>query len=124
MPTVKHNYLVTNASDLAPTFAEAIHIATTGRPGPVHIDIPKDVFLEEAEFNWPEEIKLRGYKLNQNLNEESIKDAASIINQSEKPIIFAGHGIIISNTHKLLQKLSEKADIPVISSPNIKVCMS
>ena len=116
MPTVKHNYLVTNASDLAPTFAEAIHIATTGRPGPVHIDIPKDVFLEEAEFNWPEEIKLRGYKLNQNLNEESIKDAASIINQSEKPIIFSGHGIIISNTHKLLQKLSEKADIPVITT--------
>ena len=97
MPTVKHNYLVTNASDLAPTFAEAIHIATTGRPGPVHIDIPKDVFLEEADFNWPEEINLRGYKLNQDLNEESIKDAASIINQSEKPIIFAGHGIIISN---------------------------
>ena len=116
MPTVKHNYLVTNASDLAPTFAEAIHIATTGRPGPVHIDIPKDVFLEEADFNWPEEINLRGYKLNQDLNEESIKDAVSIINQSEKPIIFAGHGIIISNTHKLLQKLSEKADIPVITT--------
>ena len=116
MPTVKHNYLVTNASDLAPTFAEAIHIATTGRPGPVHIDIPKDVFLEEADFNWPEEINLRGYKLNQDLNEESIKDAISIINQSEKPIIFAGHGIIISNTHKLLQKLSEKADIPVITT--------
>ena len=116
MPTVKHNYLVTNASDLAPTFAEAIYIATTGRPGPVHIDIPKDVFLEEADFNWPEEINLRGYKLNQDLNEESIKDAASIINQSEKPIIFAGHGIIISNTHKLLQKLSEKADIPVITT--------
>lgn len=116
MPTVKHNYLVTNASDLAPTFAEAIHIATTGRPGPVHIDIPKDVFLEEADFNWPEEINLRGYKLNQNLNKDSIKDAASIINQSEKPIIFAGHGIIISNTHKLLQKLSEKADIPVITT--------
>tara|TARA_Y100001970_G_scaffold128879_1_gene159005 strand:- start:752 stop:2431 length:1680 start_codon:yes stop_codon:yes gene_type:complete len=116
MPTVKHNYLVTHASDLAPTFAEAIHIATTGRPGPVHIDIPKDVFLEEAEFNWPKEINLRGYKIDKNLNTDAISEASNLINQSEKPIIFAGHGIIISNTHKLLQKLAEKADIPVITT--------
>ena len=116
MPTVKHNYLVTHASDLAPTFAEAIHIATTGRPGPVHIDIPKDVFLEEAEFNWPQEINLRGYKIDNNLNENAINEASNLINQSEKPIIFAGHGIIISNTHKLLKKLAEKADIPVITT--------
>ncbi|MBR74075.1 MAG: acetolactate synthase, large subunit, biosynthetic type [Dehalococcoidaceae bacterium] len=116
MPTVKHNYLVTQASDLAPTFAEAIHIATTGRPGPVHIDIPKDVFLEEAEFNWPQEINLRGYKVDESFNEASIDEAAKLINLSEKPIIFAGHGIIISNTHKLLKKLSEKADLPVITT--------
>ena len=116
MPTVKHNYLVTHAEDLAPTFAEAIYIATSGRPGPVHIDIPKDVFLEDADFNWPKKIKLRGYKINNHVNQDHIIEAANIINASNKPIIFAGHGVIISETTDLLSKLSEKADIPVIST--------
>ena len=62
MPIVKHNYLVMRAEDIAYTFAEAAYIATTGRPGPVHIDIPKDVFIEEAEFEWPEQVSMRGYK--------------------------------------------------------------
>ncbi|MDG1989848.1 MAG: biosynthetic-type acetolactate synthase large subunit [Dehalococcoidia bacterium] len=116
MPTVKHNYLVTNANDLAPTFAEAIYIATTGRPGPVHIDIPKDVFLEDAEFNWPKTINLRGYKINDEVDSEQLAEAAELINASEKPIIFAGHGVIISNTSNLLKKLCEKGDIPVITT--------
>ena len=116
MPTVKHNYLVTNANNLAQTFAEAIHIATTGRPGPVHIDIPKDVFLEDAEFNWPKSINLRGYKINDAIDNDQLTKATELINAAEKPIIFAGHGIIISNTSDLLKKLCEKGDIPVITT--------
>jgi acetolactate synthase I/II/III large subunit len=116
MPTVKHNYLVTNANNLAQTFAEAIHIATTGRPGPVHIDIPKDVFLEDAEFHWPKSINLRGYKINDTIDNDQLTKATELINAAEKPIIFAGHGIIISNTSDLLKKLCEKGDIPVITT--------
>ncbi len=116
MPAVKHNYLVMRAQDLAPTFAEAIYIATTGRPGPVHIDIPKDVFLEEAEFRWPERVRVRGYEVPGAAAEEEIRAAAERIDASKRPIIFAGHGIVISNASEELRAFAERAGIPVLTT--------
>ncbi len=96
MPIVKHNYLVMRAEDIAYTFAEAAYIATTGRPGPVHIDIPKDVFTEEAEFVWPE----RGLDPRLRRDPAPRHGARScapprFIDAAERPIIIAGHGVIL-----------------------------
>src|SRR5690606_4483032 len=79
MPVVKHNYLVMRAEDLAYTFAEAAYIAMSGRKGAVHIDIPKDVFLEEAEFHWPEQITIRGYHVPGAADPGDVRRAAEII---------------------------------------------
>jgi len=116
MPITKHNYLVMRASDLALTVREAIHIATTGRPGPVLIDIPKDVFQEEAEFEWPEEVRLRGYKPTYEGHAGMIKRAAQVINEAKRPIIIAGHGVIWGDASRELVALAEKAQIPVITT--------
>ncbi len=116
MPAVKHNYLVMRAQDLAPTFAEAIYLATTGRPGPVHIDIPKDVFLEEAEFRWPERVHVRGYQVPGAAAEDEIRAAAEVIDAAERPIILAGHGIVISRASEELQAFAEHAGIPVLTT--------
>ncbi|MQC19401.1 MAG: biosynthetic-type acetolactate synthase large subunit [Chloroflexi bacterium] len=116
MPTVKHNYLVMRAEDLAPTFAEAIYLATTGRPGPVHIDIPKDVFLEEAEFRWPERVHVRGYHIPGAAAEDEVRRAAELIDAAERPIIFAGHGIILGDAAEELRAFAEHAGIPIITT--------
>lgn len=116
MPITKHNYLVMRASDLALTVREAVHICTTGRPGPVLIDIPKDVFQEEAEFEWPEELRLRGYKPTYEGHAGMIRRAAQVINEAKRPIIIAGHGVIWGDASKELIELAEKAQIPVITT--------
>ncbi len=115
-PITKHNYLVMNASEIALSVREATHIATTGRPGPVLVDIPKDVFQEQAEFDWPERVSLRGYKPNTEGHPGMIRRAAEMIDQAKRPIIIAGHGIIWGNAHKELVELAEKAQIPVITT--------
>ena len=116
MPITKHNYLVMRAEDIAPTFAEAAYIATTGRPGPVHIDIPKDVFIEEADFEWPEQISIRGYEPFPFINEDEIKNAVQLIRRAERPIIFAGHGIIQADASKELMEFAEKSGTPVLNT--------
>ena len=116
MPAVKHNYLVMRAEDLAYTFAEAVHIATTGRPGPVHIDIPKDVFLEQAEFEWPDEVSIRGYRPTIRGNPAQVKRAAKLIDEAERPIIFAGHGVILSGATDELRRFAERTGVPLIST--------
>ena len=116
MPTVKHNYLVMRAADLAYTFAEAAYIATTGRKGAVHIDIPKDVFLEQAEFHWPEKIELRGYRPQTVGAASLIAQAAEIINAAERPIIFAGHGIILGDAAGELRAFAEKTGTPILNT--------
>ena len=116
MPITKHNYLVMRAEDIAPTFAEAAYIATTGRPGPVHIDIPKDVFIEEADFEWPEQISIRGYEPFPSVNEDEIKNAVQLIRRAERPIIFAGHGIIQADASKELMEFAEKSGTPVLNT--------
>ena len=120
LPVTKHNYLVMEAADIPMIIKEAFHIATTGRPSPVLVDIPKDVFTDEVEFpdgfSYPDSIDLPGYKPSLSGNTAQIKRAAKLINQSQKPVILAGHGIIFSSAYEELKTLAEKAQVPVITT--------
>ena len=116
LPITKHNYLVMHASDIPRAIKEAFHIASTGRPGPVLVDIPKDVFQEEAEFVYPETVDLPGYKPTLEGHPAQIKRAARLIDESERPVILAGHGLIFSEAFDELRELAEKAQIPVITT--------
>lgn len=113
LPITKHNYLITHASEVAQTVREAFYIARSGRPGPVLIDICKDAQVEKAEFIYPEHIDLRGYKPPICPAESELQKAVEMIEQAEKPVILAGHGIKISKAYSALRELAEKADIPV-----------
>lgn len=114
LPVTKHNYLVSDVRELAYIVREAFHIARTGRPGPVLIDIPKDIQTEKTEFVYPEgEIRLPGYRPPSYASEEQIADALELIQQAKKPVILAGHGILMSGAWQELQELSERAQIPV-----------
>jgi len=112
-PITKHNYLVKNVKDLARIIREAFHIASTGRPGPVVIDLPVDVQLQEIEFIWPEAVNLRGYKPTYAGHPGQIKKAAKAISESRKPIIYVGGGAITSGADKEIKKLAEKIEAPV-----------
>ena len=114
LPITKQNYLVLDVNDLAQTMREAFHIATTGRPGPVLIDIPRDVQQQQAEFHYPEKVDILGYKPVTKGHPAQVKKAAQLINESEKPLILAGHGVIISRAYDELRELAERAHIPVI----------
>ena len=116
LPITKHNELVMHASEIARAIKEAFHIASTGRPGPVLVDIPKDVFNEQAEFEYPEEVDLPGYKPILEGHASQIKRAVQLIKEAERPVILAGHGIIISRAYDELKELAEKAQIPVITT--------
>ncbi len=116
LPITKHNELVMHASEIARAIKEAFHIASTGRPGPVLVDIPKDVFNEQAEFEYPEEVDLPGYKPILEGHISQIKRAAQLIKEAERPVILAGHGVIISGAYDELKELAEKAQIPVITT--------
>ncbi len=116
LPVTKHNYLVMTPEEIAPTIKEAFYIANTGRPGPVLVDIPRDVFQQTAEFTYPETIDLPGYKPVMDGHPSQVRKAAQLINESKKPIILAGHGVIISRAFQELQELAEKAQIPVITT--------
>jgi acetolactate synthase-1/2/3 large subunit len=112
-PITKHNYLVKDVRDLSRIVREAFHIASTGRPGPVLIDIPADVQTHEADFEWPEEVEIRGYKPTYFGHPGQIKKAARLITKSKKPLIYAGGGVISSAAETELKTLAEKANIPV-----------
>lgn len=118
LPVTKHNYLVMRAQDIGPTIHEAFHIARTGRPGPVLIDIPKDVFQEMAEYEFERDsqVNLPGYKVPSTADESEIEAAVKLINEAERPVILAGHGVIISKAFDELKELAEKADIPVVTT--------
>ncbi|MDO8688334.1 MAG: biosynthetic-type acetolactate synthase large subunit [Dehalococcoidales bacterium] len=116
LPITKHNYLVLEASSLARTIKEAFYLARTGRPGPVLIDIPRDVFIEEAEFHYPSRVSLPGYKPTLQGHPTQIKKAAKLINEARQPAIIAGRGVIISRAYTELKELAEKAQIPVITT--------
>lgn len=112
-PITKHNYLVTDVKDIARIIREAFLIARTRRPGPVLVDLPSDVLAAKAEVDIPEQVKLRGYQKMPQLHVKQLKKAASVINKSEKPLIYAGGGIIMSEAAKQLRALAEKGSIPV-----------
>ncbi len=114
LPITKHNYLVMHASEIAGVIKEAFYIANSGRPGPVLVDIPKDVFTEEVDVEWPETVDLPGYKPNLQGHSGMIRRAAKLIESAERPVILAGHGVILSQAFDELRELAEKAQIPVI----------
>ncbi|MEW5758622.1 MAG: biosynthetic-type acetolactate synthase large subunit [Candidatus Omnitrophota bacterium] len=115
-PITKHNFLVKRTEDLAQVIREAFYIASTGRPGPVLVDIPSDVQIKEAEFIWPEKITIRSYNPNYFGHPGQIKKAAKLIEKAKKPIIYAGGGIIISQAEKELKILAEKIQSPVTTT--------
>ncbi len=114
LPITKHNYLVTDVRDLAYTMKEAFHIARTGRPGPVLVDVPKDVQLAVTEFEYPQgEIVLPGYHPPSSASESELGAALQLIDEAERPVILAGHGVMMSGAMGELRELSERAQIPV-----------
>ncbi|MBD3181817.1 biosynthetic-type acetolactate synthase large subunit [Candidatus Poribacteria bacterium] len=115
-PITKHNYLIKSVEELAVTVKEAFHIARTGRPGPVVIDIAKDAQRTETEFVYPENIKIRGYKPTYSGHPKQIDKAAEIINAAKQPVLYVGGGAIISGAHEELKQLAEKAQIPVTTT--------
>ena len=116
IPITKHNALVLNADDIAGAIKEAFHIATTGRPGPVLVDIPRDVQQQEAEFNYPDSVNLPGFVPQIEGDPRQIRRAVQLIADSERPVILAGHGVIISRAWDELVHLAETAQIPVITT--------
>ncbi|MFP4167994.1 MAG: biosynthetic-type acetolactate synthase large subunit [Desulfonatronovibrionaceae bacterium] len=115
-PCTKHNYLVSDVKDLARTVREAFFIASTGRPGPVLVDLPKDVMQAKAEFEYPEEIHLRSYNPNYTPHKKQIMKAARILSKAEKPIIYAGGGVISSEGSGVLTDLARSFSIPVTAT--------
>ena len=116
IPIVKQNWLVLDVEDIAPTIAEAFHVATTGRPGPVLVDIPRDVQQQFCEFEYPEKVELAGYQPTMKGHSQQVKKAAQLIAEAERPLILAGHGVVISRAAEELRELAERADIPVITT--------
>ena len=115
-PCVKHNYLVKTIEELPRILKEAFYIARSGRPGPVHVDIPKDVTAKLGVFEYPSEIKMQTYKPNYKGNAKQIKKAVELIANSKKPILYIGGGVISAGASELVRELSEFAQIPVVQT--------
>ena len=116
MAVTKHNYLVTDPSDIPRIVKEAFHIATTGRPGPVLIDVPKDVSNEMMEWYWPEELNLPGYAPNSDVEIEKIRDAVKLIRAAERPVIYAGGGLLKARAAESLKQFVDLTDIHVATT--------
>jgi acetolactate synthase-1/2/3 large subunit len=116
MPFTKHNYLVTDPADIPRAIAEAFHIATTGRPGPVLVDVAKDALQKMTTFNWPTSINLAGYKPKTTPDSQAITDAAALIAQSSKPVFYVGGGVIKADAHAELRQLVELLGAPVVTT--------
>ena len=116
MPVTKHNYLITDPADIPRAIAEAFHIASTGRPGAVLVDIAKDALQKETTYNYPKNISLAGYNPVLVPKQESINDAAALIAQSKKPVLYVGGGVIKANAAKELMQLAEITGAPVVTT--------
>jgi len=116
VPITKHNQLVLSTDDIARAVKEAVYIAQVGRPGPVLLDIPRDVFQGRAEFIYPDKIDLPGFKPKLFGHPSQIKKAADLVNTMEQPVIVAGHGVNIARAYPELKELAEKAQIPVVTT--------
>ncbi|MEY4232619.1 MAG: hypothetical protein RL144_819 [Actinomycetota bacterium] len=116
MPFTKHNYLITDPDQIPRAIAEAFYIASSGRPGPVLVDIAKDALQKETDFNWPKELSLPGYRPQLEPVSQSILDAAALIAQSSKPVLYVGGGAIKANASKELLQLAELLGVPVVTT--------
>jgi acetolactate synthase-1/2/3 large subunit len=116
LPITKHNYLILDTASLAETIKEAFYLARTGRPGPVLIDLPRDVQVDQAEFNYSKKVVLPGYKPTLQGHPVQIKKAVKLINEGRRPVIISGRGIIISGAYDELKYLAETAQIPVVTT--------
>ncbi len=114
LPIIKHNYLVREAKDIARIVKEAFHIAQTGRPGPVLIDLPKDVQTEFAEFEYPDSVYLPGYRPVTEPDPAQVANVAGLLNRAERPVIIAGRGVNISRAFEELRELAETIQAPVV----------
>jgi acetolactate synthase I/II/III large subunit len=112
----KHNFLVKDGKDLGPIIREAFHIAVTGRPGPVHVDLPKDILVKEAELIWPDKVTMRSYNPNYEGHVGQIRRAARSMVRARKPVLYVGGGVISANAHDELRALAELTDIPVTTT--------
>ena len=116
MPFAKHNYLVTDAADIPRAIAEAFHIASTGRPGPVLVDIAKDALQAMTNFSYPTSVNLKGYHPQLVPDNQSILDAAALITQSSKPVFYVGGGVIKANASRELLELAQLLGAPVVTT--------
>jgi len=116
MPITKHSYLVTNPADIARTIAEAFHIASTGRPGPVLVDIAKDALTARTTFRWPTELHLPGYRPVTRPHAKQVREAARLIARAQRPVLYVGGGVIRAGADAELRVLAEMTDIPVVTT--------
>lgn len=115
-PCTKHNYLVKDINDLPRIIKEAFYIATTGRPGPVLVDIPKDILMASAEYKYPEKVSLDSYQPNYKGHPGQVKKAMDLILASKRPVVYAGGGVILSNASEELKAFSTKLNLPTTTT--------
>ncbi|RBQ26725.1 MULTISPECIES: acetolactate synthase large subunit [Arcobacteraceae] len=115
-PCTKHNYLVNKIEDLPRILKEAFHLASTGRPGPVHVDIPKDITAQVGDFIYPEEVNMPTYKPTINYNKRQLKKAMEAISNAKKPLLYIGGGAILSNCSYEIRDLAKKLNIPAVET--------
>jgi acetolactate synthase-1/2/3 large subunit len=116
LPITKHNYLVQDAADIPRTIAEAFHIASTGRPGPVLVDVPKDILQAQTTFDWPEVLDLPGYKFAGKPHGKQVSQAARLMVESRRPVLYVGGGVLKSRAAAELRILAELTGIPVVTT--------
>ena len=116
LPITKHSYLVTDAADIARIIAEAFHIASTGRPGPVLVDIAKDALTSRTTFDWPSELNLPGYRPTTQPHPKQVREAARLIAAAQRPVLYVGGGVVKAKADAELRELAEMTDIPVVTT--------
>jgi acetolactate synthase-1/2/3 large subunit len=116
MPVTKHNFLVKDAADIVETVREAFHIARTGRPGPVLIDLPKDILNADVEYHWPDKIALPGYRPTTKGNNRQVSEAVKLILAAERPVLYVGGGVIKANASEELMQLATLGRLPVVTT--------
>jgi acetolactate synthase-1/2/3 large subunit len=116
MPVTKHNFLVKDPGEVAETIREAFHIASTGRPGPVLVDLPKDVLVNETTWSWPDRVDLPGYRPTTKGNMRQVVEATKLILQAKRPVLYAGGGVIKANATEELFELATTGHLPVVTT--------
>src|SRR5699024_8556278 len=116
LPCVKHNFLVKEVKDIAKTIKKAFYIATTGRPGPVVIDLPKNITVQECKFEYPESISMRSYNPTIKGHPKQIKRAYELLTKAKRPMVYTGGGVVISNAHEELRELVRALNLPITST--------